>query len=277
MPQNTTGNQAGNSNNPQKVSIVGKVPIEYDPVALKDISKAIHEHTAAQQQAGNAPDSVSERGVKEQKKANGIAKLAALASGLGLAATIVIIVLNYKAINAANKSAAVVDSTLKEQRDEFKRINEPLLEVESAYMGFTASGTIVFTIYTRNLGTRGALGIGKTDTIIFVNKADGDEFLQNPFMSVDTNHLSTMSEEYYSSENKESGFAISQKSDSLYRGFVAGNLRAFLVRYTLYKNPVSDKNIACLFDQAFRSRAVPTIEARSARFSYVVENHQTRN
>jgi hypothetical protein len=80
MPQNTPGSQAGNPNNPQKVSIVGKVPIEYDPVALKDISKAIHEHTAAQQQAGNAPDSVSERGVKEQKKANGIAKLAALAN-----------------------------------------------------------------------------------------------------------------------------------------------------------------------------------------------------
>jgi len=41
MPQNLSGNTGGNSNDPQKVSVVGKVPIEYDPKALNDIANAI--------------------------------------------------------------------------------------------------------------------------------------------------------------------------------------------------------------------------------------------
>lgn len=129
MPQNPPGNPAGNPDDPKKVSIVGKIPIEYDAVALNNIHNAIHEQTAAQQQANNASGTISERVINGQKKANTIAIVAAFVSGFGLAATIVIILLNYKAINAANRSANVADSTLAESRKEFELSNRPFIEM----------------------------------------------------------------------------------------------------------------------------------------------------
>jgi hypothetical protein len=139
MPENPSGNPAGNPDDPKKISILGKIPIEYDPVALNNISKAIHEQTNVHEKANNASGGVSEIGIKEQKKANAIAKLAALVSGLGLAATLVVIILNYKAINAANRSTNIADNTLKETKMEFKVLNEPYLEITEPRLVFTDS------------------------------------------------------------------------------------------------------------------------------------------
>ena len=53
MASNQTSGATGNPNDPKKVSIIGKVPLEYNPKALNDIRDAIRDQTAAQENANN--------------------------------------------------------------------------------------------------------------------------------------------------------------------------------------------------------------------------------
>ena len=120
MPQNPPGGPAGDPNDPKKISIIGKVPTEYDPVALKDIGDAIREQTTAQQNAGNTSNDVPNMALHQQTRANEIAIWALILGGASVVATIVVILLNYKAINVANKSANVADSALEANQKQFK-------------------------------------------------------------------------------------------------------------------------------------------------------------
>src|SRR5579863_6853566 len=111
MKKPSPGNQGGNPNSPEKVSIVGKVLVEYDPKGVNDISNAIRDQTSAQQNAGNASDGISNTGIQQQRRANNIAFGGLIASVISIIATIVIIVLNYKAIDAAKESATTANNT----------------------------------------------------------------------------------------------------------------------------------------------------------------------
>jgi len=122
MTQNATGNQGGNTNGPKNVTVSGKISVEYDPKAVNNVANAIREQTTAQDNAGNASDGISNRGVQQQRRANNISIWALGLSSIGLVATLVIIWLNFRGINAA-------ESALAETRIEFEAINRPFLQI----------------------------------------------------------------------------------------------------------------------------------------------------
>ncbi|HLX52392.1 MAG TPA: hypothetical protein VKR58_00525 [Aquella sp.] len=279
MKKPSPGNQGGNPNSPEKVSIVGKVLVEYDPKGVNDISNAIRDQTSAQQNAGNASDGISNTGIQQQRRANNIAFGGLIASVISIIATIVIIVLNYKAIDAAKESATTANNTLKEQREEFNRINEPTLDVVDVTLAFAYSKVISFDLFIKNLGTHVVVGIGKTDTVIFVKKADVTKFMQDPFSCIDTNRLTTISEEYYSNYTKETQLGITQANDSLYRGFLAKELSAFIVKYTLYNSLVNDKRrvYKCIIEMfpmdQILNKKQPGIRYATSRFNYILNRN----
>jgi hypothetical protein len=147
VPTNPPSNQAGNPNDPKKVSVSGKVSVEYDPKSLNDISKAIRDQTSAQQNTNNASGGISESGIKQQKRANNIALIAVGLSAVAFVATLAIIVLNYKAINAADKSAAIADTAIIENRKQFQLSNRPFIELASIGLDSVGDGKRPFIKY----------------------------------------------------------------------------------------------------------------------------------
>jgi hypothetical protein len=180
MPSPPPGNAGGNPNNPQKVSIVGKVPIEYDPKSLNDVSNAIREQTSAQQNAGNASGGICERGVQQQQRANSIAIVAACLSGLAFVATVVVIVLNFAAISAANKSTAIADSALTDNQRQFELSNRPFVDLDNIRLDSLKEGQKPRIIFT--LTNKGRFPASITTFNAFIGmtneKASADEIIK---------------------------------------------------------------------------------------------------
>jgi hypothetical protein len=154
MKSNNPRNQTNDSNDkPQRVSVSGKVSVEYDSTEINNVANAIRNESTRNQGAAQQIEEAENRQADEQSRGNTIAIWATIISAAMFFATLLVFFQSKDAIKAANKSADVAEKTFKEVKKEFEFENRPFIFM--AYFkidSLKARTKYTYTIYVKNFG-----------------------------------------------------------------------------------------------------------------------------
>jgi|SRR5450432_2896498 len=265
---NPRSNANDSNDKPQRVSVSGKVSVEYDPAGINNIANAIRSESARNEGAANQIEEAENRQADEQRRSNTIAILATGISAAMFIATLLVFFQSKDAIKAANKSASVAENTFKEVKKEFEIDNEPYIEANSIGTNiFKIGDPIVFHYKISNLSKYPLRIIEfKEGVIIKVNEPDINELKK-----IGVNNMNKLNK-YLIKENPvdfifPSPFVLNK---STYDTLMAANRYVYLSAYFIYKNLVT--NVEKEYDMTIR---VSNVTEKAYRFDYITNENDT--